>query len=49
METGAGAPILVVRGTGGETLVPLAAEFVREVDLPGKRILVAQPEYANAD
>ena len=49
METGAGAPVLVVRGAGGETLVPLAAEFVREVDVPGQRILVEQPEYANAD
>jgi 16S rRNA processing protein RimM len=49
METGAGAPVLVVRGAAGETLVPLAADFVREVDLPGQRILVAQPEFANAD
>ena len=49
METGAGAPILVVRGAGGETLVPLATAFVRSVDLPGERILVERPEYANAD
>lgn len=49
METGAGAPVLVVRGPGGETLVPLAAHFVREVDLAGEQIVIEGLEYADAD
>jgi 16S rRNA processing protein RimM len=49
METGAGAPILVVRGSGGETLVPLVVHFVKNVDVAGARIVIAKPEYANAD
>ena len=49
METGAGAPILVVQGPGGETLVPFAAGFVEEVDLAAGRIVIARPEYADAD
>ena len=48
METGAGAPVLVVRGEGGETLVPLATDFVREVDLAEQRILIEKPEFFNA-
>jgi len=49
METGAGAPILVVRGPEGETLVPLATDFVKQVDLAGARIVIERPEYAGAD
>jgi 16S rRNA processing protein RimM len=49
METGAGAPILVVRGPGGETLVPLAVDFVKNVDLAGARIVIERLEYAGAD
>ena len=49
METGAGAPILVVRGPDGETLVPLATDFVKQVDLAGARIVIEKPEYAGAD
>jgi 16S rRNA processing protein RimM len=49
METGAGAPILVIRGAEGETLVPFAVEFVRTVDLAGARIIIEVPEYAGAD
>ena len=48
LETGAGAPILVVEGPRGETLVPLAADFVRRVDLDGARIVVDLPEFADA-
>ena len=48
METGAGAPVLVVRGAGGETLVPLATDFVRQVDLAGERILIERLEYSDA-
>ncbi len=49
METGAGAPILVVRGPEGETLVPLAVDFVKNVDLAGARIVIERLEYAGAD
>lgn len=49
METGAGAPILVVRGSGGETLVPFVVDYVKDVDLPGARIVIERLEYAGAD
>ena len=49
METGAGAPILVVKGAQGETLVPLATDFVKQVDLAGGRMVIERPEYARAD
>jgi 16S rRNA processing protein RimM len=49
METGAGAPILVVRGSGGETLVPFVVDFVKDVDLAAARIVIERPEYAGAD
>jgi 16S rRNA processing protein RimM len=48
LETGAGADVLVVRGKQGEHLIPLAVDFVRRVDLPGRRIVVQPPEYADA-
>jgi 16S rRNA processing protein RimM len=47
LETGATAPVLVVRGPGGETLVPLAESFVRQVDLPGGRVVVVVPELVD--
>jgi 16S rRNA processing protein RimM len=43
-ETGGDAPVLVVQGPGGEVLIPLATEFVREVDLPGGRLVAVMPE-----
>jgi 16S rRNA processing protein RimM len=43
-ETGAGAPVLVVKGPQGEQLIPLAPQFVREVDLPGGRLVVVLPQ-----
>src|SRR5262245_21614452 len=43
-ETGAGAPVLVVRSEAGEQLVPLAADFVKRVDSARGRIVVAIPE-----
>lgn len=49
METGAGAPILVIRGAEGEALVPLAVDFVKAVDLAGARIVIQRPENAGAD
>ena len=49
METGAGAPVLVVNGAGGETLVPFADEFVKTIDLAQSRMVIARPEYLGAD
>src|SRR5262249_32107864 len=46
METGGEAPVLVVRGEGGETLVPFAAPFVRRVDPGAGRLVVDVPEPA---
>ena len=49
METGAETRVLVVRGPGGETLLPFAASFVKSVELEHGRILARRPEYASAD
>ena len=43
-ETGAGAPVLVIEGPGGETLLPLAEPFLRRVDLAARRLVVEIPE-----
>ena len=43
-ETGAGAPVLVVQGPEGEVLIPLAQDFVHEVDLPAGRMVAVAPE-----
>ncbi len=43
LETGA-ATVLVVRGEAGETLIPLAESFVKQVDVAGGRLLVALPD-----
>jgi 16S rRNA processing protein RimM len=40
LETGAEAVVLVVRGEAGETLIPLAAPFVEDVDLRAGRMRV---------
>lgn len=48
LETGGEAPVLAVRGGAGETLIPLAEAFVREVDLAGGRIVVVRPQYLEA-
>jgi 16S rRNA processing protein RimM len=47
LETGA-AMVLVIRGEAGETLIPLADEFVKSVDLPAHRMVVRVPETLNA-
>jgi ribosomal 30S subunit maturation factor RimM len=47
--TGAEARVLVVRGPGGETLLPFAAGFVRSVDLARGRLVTKRPEYVVAD
>jgi 16S rRNA processing protein RimM len=48
MEIGGDAVVLVVRGCDGETLIPLADAFVREVDLAGGRLVVRVPELVDA-
>jgi len=35
---------LVIDGTGGEVLIPLASEICREIDAVGKRIVIDPPE-----
>lgn len=47
-ETGAGAPVLVIRGERGEYLVPLAAPFVDRVELGERRIVLHLPESVDA-
>lgn len=49
VETAADTRILVVRGKDGETLLPFADAFVRQVDLEGRRIVAVRPEYVVAD
>lgn len=48
LETGAGAPILVIGDSGREHLVPLAEEFVSRVDVTGGRLVLAQREWVDA-
>ena len=48
METGGEAAVLVIRGVAGETLIPLADAFVREVDLAGGRVVALVPELVDA-
>ena len=49
LETGGEAPVLVVRGgRGGEMLIPLAEEFVRQVDLEHGRLVAVTPELVDA-
>jgi len=48
LQTGAGADVLVIRGSAGESLVPLAASFIREVDLAGGRLVAAAMEMVDA-
>jgi len=43
LEAGA-APVLVVRGPGGERLIPLAHAFVRSVEPEAGRIVVSPPQ-----
>jgi 16S rRNA processing protein RimM len=43
LETGA-ATVLVVRGSRGESLIPLAETFVRSVDVSAGRMVAERPE-----
>ena len=47
LEAGGEAPVLVVRGPRGETMVPLAASFIRAVDLAAGRVVVVVPELVD--
>jgi 16S rRNA processing protein RimM len=49
LNTGAGAPVLVIAGAGSEHLVPLAEDFVTEVDLGAGRMTVTLRETVDAD
>ena len=40
---GAGSNLVVSTGDGGEFMIPLVREFIREVDVEGRRIEVALP------
>ena len=44
VEMSVGTPLLVIDAPGGETLVPLAEEICRRVDLAAKTITIAPPE-----
>jgi len=46
IETRGGVPVLVVRGTQGETLIPLAEAFVHSVEPEAGRMVVELPELA---
>jgi 16S rRNA processing protein RimM len=48
LVTGGEAPVLVVRGLGGEVLIPMAEAFIREVDLEHGRIVAVNPEMVDA-
>jgi 16S rRNA processing protein RimM len=48
LVTGAGADVLVVQGGGGESMIPLAEDFVRRVDLARGLVVVRPPEYVDA-
>jgi 16S rRNA processing protein RimM len=51
LETGAGAPVLVIAqasGGGREHLVPLAEDFVKQVDVKGGRLVVVLGEWVDA-
>ena len=47
LEAGGEAPVLVVRGSRGETMVPLAESFIRAVDLANGRVVVVVPELVD--
>lgn len=47
VETGAGAPVLVVRGRGSEVLIPLAQDFVSRVDLEQRVLVARRPELVD--
>jgi 16S rRNA processing protein RimM len=49
LETGAEAPVVVVRGEAGELLLPFAEVFFTSIDTGRGRLVVRRPEYVVAD
>jgi 16S rRNA processing protein RimM len=49
LVTGGEAPVLVVRGTGGELMIPMAEAFIRRVDVEGGRLVAVNPELVDAE
>jgi 16S rRNA processing protein RimM len=43
-RAGGAAPLLVVRGARGEVLIPFAKNYLRRIDLEGRRVEMALPE-----
>ncbi len=43
-QTAGAAPLLVVRGKSSEVLVPFARNYLRKLDVAGKRVEMALPE-----
>jgi len=48
LVTGGEAPVLVVKGPGGEVLIPMAEAFIRQVDLEHGRIVAVNPDLVDA-
>ena len=48
LVTGGEAPVLVVKGAGGEVLIQMAEAFIRQVDLEHGRIVAVNPEMVDA-
>jgi 16S rRNA processing protein RimM len=48
LVTGGEAPVLVVRGPQGELMIPMADQFIREVDLEHGRLVAANLEYSDS-
>ena len=48
LVTGGEAPVLVVRGPQGELMIPMADQFIREVDLEHGRLVAMNLEFADA-
>ncbi len=48
LETGAGAPVLVLKSDAGEELLPLAEGFVKQVDPAHGRIVLHAPDTVEA-
>jgi 16S rRNA processing protein RimM len=48
LVTGGEAPVLIVRGTAGEVMIPMAETFIRQVDLEGGRLVAVNPELVDA-
>lgn len=49
LVTGGEAPVLVVRGPHGELLIPMADQFIREVDLAHGRLVAIPLEPVDAE